>query len=140
MFMDNELITIGKVATETGCNIETIRYYEKENLLEKPERSAGGHRLYSRESVQRLFFVRRSRELGFSMNEIRQLLSLVDRQGVSCKVVKDIANKHIEDIHSKLIDLRKMERTLKAMASRCSGKNVPECPIIEDLKRRGERD
>ena len=72
------MLSIGRVAAETGCHIETIRYYEKEGLLPAPERTKGGHRLYTRQMVERLLFIRRSRELGFSMGEIRQLLSLVD--------------------------------------------------------------
>jgi MerR family mercuric resistance operon transcriptional regulator len=83
--------------------------------------------------VGRLVFVRRCRELGFSMNEIRQLLSLVDREQVSCERVKTIADEHRRDIRSKIADLRKMERTLRELSSRCSGLDVPDCPIIEVL-------
>ena len=77
--MSDDRLSIGKVAAQTGCNIETIRFYEKESLLPQPGRTEGGHRLYTTEMVQRLVFIRRSRELGFSMNEIRQLV--IDQYG-----------------------------------------------------------
>ncbi len=131
--MPDGRLSIGKVAAQTGCNIETIRFYEKQALLPPPYRTEGGHRLYTSEMVGRLVFVRRCRELGFSMNEIRQLLSLVDREQVSCERVKTIADEHRRDIRSKIADLRKMERTLRELSSRCSGLDVPDCPIIEVL-------
>ena len=94
----------------------------------------GGHRLYSKELIERLVFIRRSRELGFSMDEIRQLLSLVDGEQVSCERVKHIADEHLRDVRSKIADLKKMERTLKDLSSQCSGDDVPDCPIIEVLQ------
>ncbi len=132
--MSGDRLPIGKVAARTGCNIETIRFYEKEGLLPPPGRTEGGHRLYTTEMVGRLVFVRRCRELGFSMAEIRQLLSLVDGDQVSCERVKDIADQHLLDIRSKIADLRKMERTLRDLSSQCSGDDVPQCPIIEVLQ------
>ncbi len=130
---DNAL-TIGKVATRTGCHIETIRFYEKEGLLSPPNRTEGGHRLYTSDMVGRLVFIRRSRELGFSMKEIRELLTLVDGEQVSCERVKTIADEHRRDIRSKIADLRKMERTLRELSGLCSGENVPDCPIIDVLQ------
>ena len=132
--MSDNALTIGKVATKTGCHIETIRFYEKEGLLPPPNRTEGGHRLYTSDMVGRLVFIRRSRELGFSMNEIRQLLTLVDGEQVSCERVKAIADEHRRDIRSKIADLRKMERTLRELSGQCSGENVPECPIIDVLQ------
>ncbi len=132
--MSGKRLSIGKVAAQTACNIETIRFYEKEGLLPPPGRTEGGHRLYTTEMVGRLVFVRRCRELGFSMAEIRQLLSLVDGDQVSCERVKDIADLHLVDIRSKIVDLRKMERTLRDLAGQCSGDDVPQCPIIEVLQ------
>ena len=127
-------ITIGKVAARTGCNIETIRYYEKESLLPPPGRTEGGHRIYTTAMVERLVFIRRCRELGFSMTEIRGLLSVVDGEQVSCERVKHIAEIHLQDIRSKIADLRKMERTLHDLSNQCSGEDVPDCPIIEVLQ------
>lgn len=132
--MSNDRLTIGKVAEQTGCHIETIRYYEKEDLLPPPGRSAGGHRLYTSDLIERLVFIRRSRELGFSMQEIRELLSVVDGHHVSCERVKNLADTHLKDIRSKISDLRRMETTLRELSNQCSGDDVPECPIIEALQ------
>ena len=128
-------IGIGELSKQTGCKIETIRYYEQQTLMPEPSRTDGGHRLYSQEMRGRLLFIRRSRELGFSMNEIRGLLSLVDGEQVSCERVKTIAEDHLRDIREKITDLKKMQRTLNDLAGRCSGENVPECPIIEVLQK-----
>lgn len=128
-------IGIGALSKQTGCKVETIRYYEKEGLLPAPTRTAGGHRLYTKEMRNRLLFIRRSRQLGFSMDEIRDLLSLVDGNQVSCEHVKSIAEEHLRDIQAKIDDLRKMQRTLSDLAGRCSGDDVPSCPIIDSLQR-----
>ena len=132
--MSNNRVSIGKVAAKTDCNIETIRYYEKKNLLPFPNRTDGGHRLYTMEMVERLVFIRRSRELGFSLDEVRQLLSIVDGEQVSCERVKAIADDHLGDIRTKIADLKKMEKTLSQLSSRCSGKDVPSCPVIKVLQ------
>jgi MerR family mercuric resistance operon transcriptional regulator len=128
------VLTIGKVAQQTQCNIETIRYYERESLLPAPQRTPGGHRLYNESMIKRLVFIRRSRELGFSMAEVRQLLSVVDGDVVSCEKVKGIAENHLHDIKTRIADLRKMQRILGELSQQCSGENVPECPIIEVLQ------
>jgi MerR family mercuric resistance operon transcriptional regulator len=132
--MSDNRLSIGKVSAKTGCNIETIRFYEKETLLPAPDRTEGGHRLYSTKLVERLVFIRRSRELGFSMAEIRQLLSLVDGEQVSCERVKQIADQHLRDVRAKIGDLKRMEKTLDELSNRCSGEDVPQCPIIEELQ------
>ena len=134
--MSNKRKTIGAVSEKTGCNIETIRFYEKEGLLPTPERSSGGHRLYTADHISRLYFIRRCRDLGFSMDEIRQLLSLADGHEVSCERVKHIADKHLSDIRRKIADLQKMEKTLGELSSSCSGKDVPECPMLDVLHAR----
>ena len=126
--------SIGKVSAVSGCNIETIRFYEKQGLLLKPGRTQGGHRIYSDEMIDRLMFIRRCRGLGFSMEEIRQLLSLVDGEQVSCERVKAMALDNLQDIRSKIDDLKKMESTLQKLSSQCSGEDVPYCPIIEELQ------
>ncbi len=125
---------IGQVAKETGCKVETIRFYEKERLLPEPARSEGGNRLYSKDLVDRLVFIRRCRELGFTMKEIRQLLSLADEQEVSCDQVKAIADSHLQDVQDKIADLKKMERILKKLSALCPGGIRPDCPIIESLQ------
>ena len=125
---------IGQVAKETGCKVETIRFYEKERLLREPARSEGGNRLYSTDLVDRLVFIRRCRELGFTMKEIRQLLSLADEQEVSCDQVKAIADSHLQDVQDKIADLKKMERILKKLSALCPGGIRPDGPIIESLQ------
>src|SRR5579872_6233737 len=128
-----ELLTRGTLAARSGCNIETIRYYERIGILPPPPRSQGGHRLYGPELVKRLTFVRRSRELGFALEEIRELLELVDGGDYTCAQIEDMANAHLDDINRKITDLTRLNAVLKAMAAQCSGGTVPECPIIDAL-------
>lgn len=128
------MLTIGKVSAQTGCNIETIRYYEKEGLMPAPDRTPGGHRQYSDVLVDRLRFIRRCRELGFSTLDTRQLLSLVDGQEVTRDRVKHIVDEHLNETRAKITDLQKMEQTLSALSTSCAGGDVPDCPIIETLQ------
>ena len=129
--------TIGAVSKTTGCNIETIRYYERIGLLEGPPRTTGGHRVYGPQHIKELTFVRRSRELGFGLNEIRSLLRLAKGHDGICEDVREIALGHADDVRRKVRDLRKMERKLRDMASKCAGGDspVPQCHIIETLFR-----
>ena len=125
-------LTRGGLAARTGCNIETIRYYERVGLLPPPPRSAGGHRLYGEGLIRRLNFVRRSRDLGFSVEEIRELLLLVDGT-YTCREVEQLARDHMREIRRKIADLRRLERVFETMAAQCSGDAVPDCPIIDAL-------
>jgi MerR family mercuric resistance operon transcriptional regulator len=125
----------GELARRAGCNLETVRYYERVGLLLEPPRSAGGHRLYADDHLKRLIFIRRSRELGFTVDEIRNLLGLVE-DGYTCGEVRDAAQAHLKSIRRKIADLRKMERMLAGTASRCEGGTVPDCPIIDVLSGR----
>src|SRR5262249_39906464 len=126
-------VTIGELSERTGVNIETIRYYERIGLLPPPPRSAGRHRLYEGEHRQRLAFIRRARELGFSLDQVRALLALSGKHGLVCDEVKAITDAHIADVRHKIRDLRKLERILSDLAARCSPNGVPECPILESL-------
>jgi MerR family mercuric resistance operon transcriptional regulator len=114
-------------------NIETIRYYERIKMLPAPQRTASGRRVYGVMEQRILAFVRRSRELGFSLNEIRALLCLGAPGMGSCRKVKVIATHHLEDIRGKLSDLKKLERLLAKTVARCSGKDVPNCPVLDIL-------
>jgi len=125
--------SIGALSRRAGCNIETIRYYEKIGLMPAPPRSAGGHRVYDDAHAKRLGFIRRSRELGFSLDEIRALLSLADDGGYDCGTVREITLCHLQSVRDKIRDLRRMERTLKAVSSECEGGIAPRCPIIDTL-------
>ena len=127
------LIKRGELAQRSGCNIETIRYYEDIGLLHEPMRSESGHRLYSPENEKRLRFLLRCRELGFSISELREMLELVDSEAYTCGEVLTISNRHIDGIKSKIEDLKRLKRTLEGMSAACSGNAVPDCPLIEAL-------
>ncbi len=122
-----------QLAHRTGCNLETIRYYEKIGMLPAPPRSPAGYRTYGEEHVKRLRFILRGRELGFSIEEIRGLLGLVDRGTATCAEVKRRTEHHLADVRAKIADLKRIERVLAATASRCTGNAVPECPMLEAL-------
>ena len=122
----------GEVAEATGCNIETVRFYEKIELLRSPKRTESGHRLYDEEDVGCLAFILRARELGFSIEELRGLLDLIDG-GYTCGQVKDLTVKHIDVIRQKIADLRRLERTMNRIVAQCAGGGKPECPIVEAL-------
>jgi MerR family mercuric resistance operon transcriptional regulator len=126
-------ISIGALSTQTGVNIETVRYYEKIGMLPAPGRTEGRHRVYEPGHVARLTFLRRSRELGFSLDEIRSLLKLVDGGHSSCSDVRTVTVAHLGDVSRKIADLKRLERILSEVVSRCRGGSVPECPIIEAL-------
>ncbi len=125
--------TIGALSKRTGVKIETIRYYERIGIMPNPPRTEGGHRVYGESHMKRLAFVRRGRELGFSLDEIRALLSLVDGGEFTCGEVKEMTVAHMEDIRRKIADLRRMEKVLREMASKCDGGDVPDCPILDAL-------
>ena len=128
-----ESLSRGELAARTGCNIETIRYYEQIGLLPAPPRSQAGHRLYGQDLLKRLSFVRRSRDLGFTLEEIRGLLRLVDGGKYTCAQVEALALEHVGEIRRKITDLKRLKSVLETMASQCSGGKVPECPIIDAL-------
>jgi MerR family mercuric resistance operon transcriptional regulator len=125
-------LTIGALSGQTGVNVETIRYYEREGLLPRAPRTAGGHRVFAKAHLRRLFFIRRSRELGFSGTEVRALLGLVDG-GYTCGQVRDLTLRHLADVRAKIADLRRLEQTLAAISSKCTGDELPDCPIVEAL-------
>ena len=129
----SEYMTIGEVAKRSGVNIETIRYYERIKMLPAPPRTPSGRRVYGPHEARILGFIRRSRELGFSLDEIRALLRLGGPEKASCREVREIAERHLADIRAKLSDLRKLERLLAKTVARCSGKMAPDCPILEIL-------
>jgi MerR family mercuric resistance operon transcriptional regulator len=130
---------IGELSRLSGVNIETIRYYERIKMGPAPQRTASGRRVYGVTELRILAFIRRSRELGFSLNEIRALLRLGAPGMASCSEVKVIATHHLEDIRAKLSDLKKLERLLAKTVARCSGKKVPNCPVLDILDIRRER-
>jgi MerR family mercuric resistance operon transcriptional regulator len=126
-------LTIGKLSELTGVNIETIRYYERIKMLPPPPRSGSGRRVFDQTHLRILVFVRRSRELGFSLDEIRALLRLGGPARAPCRDVREIAAHHLEDIRAKLRDLKKLERLLAGTVAKCSGRMAPDCPVLDIL-------
>ncbi len=122
------------LARLTGCNLETIRYYESVGLTPDPPRSPAGPRCYGTEHVERLSFVMRARELGFTMEEIRNLLSLVDRGSHTCFEVERMGQHHLELVRAKIRDLQAIETILAQTIARCTGALTPDCPLLDVLK------
>ena len=127
-------IQIGELSRQTGCNIETIRYYERIGMLPRPSRSASRYRLYDGADIRRLAFVRRARELGFTLDEVRALLALSNDQGDdTCVEVRRLAVGHLADVRARIADLRAMERVLSDAVRRCDAGERPGCPLIDAL-------
>jgi MerR family mercuric resistance operon transcriptional regulator len=122
-----------ELARRTGCNLETIRYYEKIGMMPDPPRTASGYRVYDEAHVSRLRFILRARELGFAIEEIRGLLALVDGGTQTCAEVKERTERHLADVRAKIADLKRMERVLAATAAKCTGDEVPDCPVLDAL-------
>lgn len=131
--MQNRNLTIGELGRLTGTRAETIRYYERIGLLVEPGRTAGNYRAYGPEHLNRLSFVRRSRDLGFSLEQIRALLNLSDDQDRPCEAVDTIAKQHLTEVERKIADLQALRRELNGMIDRCHRGTVAECRIIEAL-------
>lgn len=125
--------TIGVLSRNTGCNIETIRYYEKAGIIPHPARSDGGHRLYGSGHLKRLAFVMKARVLGFTLAEVKALLRLVDERDQPCDEVRSLAASHLADVRTKLADLRTMEAVLKEMVVSCDKDESNECPLVERM-------
>lgn len=128
---------IGVLSKRTGCNVETIRYYERAGLLPTPARSAGGYRLYGTDHLKRLAFVRRARALGFSIHEVRALLALADHRKRPCAGARGLAATHLEDVRAKIASLSEMERVLRDTVARCASGKASHCPLIDALYRDG---
>ena len=128
---------IGILSKRTGCNIETIRYYERAGLLPLPGRSPGGYRLYGTEHLKRLAFVRRARALGFPLDQVRALLALADHRRRPCAEARSLAATHLEDVRAKIADLKEMERVLRETVARCGSGKGSHCLLIETLYQNG---
>ena len=115
----SEKLTIGKLASATGTKVETIRYYEQIGLLPTPARSAGNYRTYEDEHLRRLSFIRRARDLGFSIDQVRELMGLADRREQSCMAVDVIANRHRDAITRKIADLTALAGELDTLIESC---------------------
>lgn len=131
--MANDILTIGHLARETATKVETIRFYEKTGLLPAPARTNGNYRAYSTSHLKRLSFIRRARDLGFSIDQIRALLGLADHRDQSCEAVDAIARQHLEAVERKIGDLEALRRELDRMIGQCRHGTVAECRILETL-------
>ena len=129
---DNRL-TIGDLAKATDTKVETIRYYERIGLLPSPARTRGNYRSYTSEHLSRLSFIRRARDLGFSLSQVRELLNLSDQRDRSCEAVDVIARDHLAEVDRKIADLAALRRELDSTISQCSHRTVADCRIIEAL-------
>ena len=127
-----------ELARRTGANLETVRYYEKVGLLPPPPRTASGYRSYDDTHEQRLGFVLRARELGFSLDEVRALLRLADEREQPCAEASLLAVTHLADVRAKIADLKRMERVLKDVVAQCGDGTRRDCPLIATLFRRRE--
>ena len=125
--------TIGELARATGVKVETIRYYEKIGLLAEPRRTPGNYRAYGPEHLNRLSFIRRSRDLGFSLEQVRDLMALADKRDQPCESVDAIALAHLEEVDRKIADLRALRRELDSLLKQCRCGTVAQCKIIEAL-------
>jgi MerR family mercuric resistance operon transcriptional regulator len=133
-----QTLTIGTLSRITGVNIETIRYYERIGLMTKPPRTAGGHRNYQPDHVERLRFVRRARDLGFAIADIRTLATLALRGNSACAEARAIATVHLTELRAKRDDLDRLEKvltdTIEQCTTQCCGTSLPPCPVLEVLQ------
>jgi MerR family mercuric resistance operon transcriptional regulator len=136
-FADN-FLSIGELSRRAEVKVETIRYYERIRLMPRPSRSAGGHRLYAPDDLRTLSFIKRARELGFHLEDIRALLALRRARGC-CVDVKSIADRHLVDVRAKMGVLIELEKVLSAMVARCPGDETTDCPVL-DILDVGERE
>lgn len=134
------LLTIGGVAKRANVGVETIRFYEREGLISEPPRRASGYRVYPESTVDRLRFIKRAKDLGFSLREIKELLELRIAPGATCEQIKGRAKSKIGDIEEKMRTLKRMKQALDRLTEACSGNgSVSDCPILEALDEKKKR-
>jgi MerR family mercuric resistance operon transcriptional regulator len=134
-----QTLTIGQAAREAGIGVETIRYYERQGLVESPARTRSGYRRFTPDVIRRLRFIQRAKRLGFTLSEIGDLLALRVDPGTSCADVRRRTAHKIAEVDERIIELRRMRGALAALASECSGRGpLAECPILDALDRAEE--
>lgn len=131
--MAEQLRSIGEASAAAGVHSETIRYYERIGLMPAPRRSAGGHRAYDQTEVRRLTFIRRGRELGFGLGQIRAMLGLADDGTLTCGEIYHLTRGHLAEVREKIAELRRLEAALCEISADCSAGDTPACPIVERL-------
>jgi MerR family mercuric resistance operon transcriptional regulator len=124
---------IGELARACDCSVETIRYYESVGLLSAPSRAANGYRIYSDEHRKWLQFVRRSRDLGLRQNEVRLLLEIARNDAANCEDVSALLSSHVQQVSTRIRELKQLEKSLTRLQSRCAGGNANKCPAIDEL-------
>jgi len=138
----NAAISIGALAQQTGCTVPTIRYYEEIGLLPVGPRTEAGRRLYGAPAVKRLTFIRRCRDFGFSIEQVRELMGLIDEPDRPCVEVREIASGHLVEVRKKLTEFQALEASLAAFVvscdTACSGGRSVDCTILEDLAHASE--
>lgn len=128
-------LTISQVATAADVNVQTIRYYERRGLFPTPRRTPAGYRQYTDDAVARLRFIRHAQDLGFSLQEIQELLGLRVRRGAACDAVERKTRQKIEVVQQKIRDLQRMKRTLEWLVTACTTRRpTDDCPILEVLE------
>lgn len=133
--MNYEKYSIGQLAKKTACKVETVHYYEKVGLMPEPPRTEGGHRIYSLAHVKRLNFIRRSRDLGFRIEQVKELLKFIDEPNHYCGEVKAMAMQQARVVQEKIDDLQRLKSALNEMVTHCTSgdKPVDDCPIVDAL-------
>ncbi len=129
----SSVVRIGKLASNCGCPVETIRYYEKIGLLPQAARQANGYRRYEGMHQKWLQFILRSRELGFSQKEVRRLTDLAHQKRPACSDVYDLLDEHVVDVRKRVAELKRMERALVRLKKQCHEGTLHDCPVIDEL-------
>jgi Cu(I)-responsive transcriptional regulator len=132
-FASKSKVNISAAAERSGVSAKMIRYYESMGLIEPADRRSNGYRDYGAHEVAMLQFVRRTRDLGFSLEEVAALLALWRDRSRSSRAVRKLAEKHLTDIDARIAEMRSVSRTLKKLVHACHGDDRPECPILDDL-------
>ncbi len=126
-------LTIGEMASDSGVQVETIRYYESVKLMPKPQRTEGKQRRYGQDDLKRLAFIRHARELGFEVAAIRDILAMTEQSDASCEKIDSIARSHLETVEEKLASLKALRKELLRMLDHCGTGKVADCNVIEVL-------
>ena len=132
------MLTIGTLSRKTGTKVQTIRYYEQIGLLPEPGRSEGGQRRYTPNDLDRLAFIRHSRQLGFPLDAIRELLELADKPGQSCADADSIAQRQLKLVERRILRLEALKTELRRMVRECNGDSIAECRVLEVLRDHSE--
>lgn len=131
----SEVLSIGQLARTVGLKVTTIRFYERRGLIPEPPRRESRYRIYSPETVERVRFIKRAQDLGFTLDEVIELLALQSADDASCSDVRARAKSRLDDIREKIKSLENMQRSLSRLVEQCTGGGpIPECPILNSIQ------